>query len=459
MRWPIRIQLLLPTLSVVVLAIVLASGASAYLGAVRARQTLEENLGRVVDTMTEARFPLSEAVVLRQMSGLSGAEFIFLDENDHIVAGTLPLGEADLRRLGTLQRHDAPDAAADRRIELGGLAYLSRRVAVSPRGTAARAGSLVVLYSEGRWSAAMRQAAYPALAAGAIAVALVVLVTTILAERFVRPIRQLGDQTAAIARGDFTPVSIARRDDEIRDLAASINRMTDRLREYGQEVRRNEQLRTLGQLGAGMAHQLRNAATGGRMAIELHQRECPGPAGRESIEVALRQLRLMESYLQRFLALSRPRPACRTAVSLDALVDDVSALVRPACVHAGIEFSVVKAAAPLSVGGDPEELRQLVLNLVLNAVDATGGHDRSAARIVLSLEPLGDERAAIRVEDSGPGPSQDLAARLFEPFVTGKPDGTGLGLFVARQIAEDHGGSIRWQRRGDMTQFVVELKR
>ena len=173
-------------------------------------------------------------------------------------------------------------------------------------GRAAESGSLVVLYSQERWSAAMWQAAYPALVAGAVAVLAVVVVTTLLARRFVRPIRRLGDQTARIAQGDFTPVGVGKVDDELRDLAVSINRMTERLSQYEREVRRSEQLRTLGQLGAGMAHQLRNAATGGRMAIELHQRQCAA-AGGEDLEVALRQLRLMESYLQRFLTLSRPK--------------------------------------------------------------------------------------------------------------------------------------------------------
>ena len=120
------------------------------------------------------------------------------------------------------------------------------------------------------------------LAAGAVAAVAIVLVTTVLAHRFVRPIRQLGDRAAAIARGDFQPVAVSRHDDEIRDLALSINRMSEQLGQYEGQVRRHEQLRTLGQLGAGIAHQLRNAATGGRMAIELHQRQCAAapPANR-----------------------------------------------------------------------------------------------------------------------------------------------------------------------------------
>jgi signal transduction histidine kinase len=245
-------------------------------------------------------------------------------------------------------------------------------------------------------------------------------------------------------------------DDELRALAVSINRMTERLSQYEREVRRSEQLRTLGQLGAGMAHQLRNAATGGRMAIELHQRQCAA-AGGEDLEVALRQLRLMESYLQRFLTLSRPKSQVHEIVPLADLVDDVCALVRPACLHAGIDLTALKPAEPLCVQGDAEELRQLAVNLVLNAVDATSGHERSPARIVVALEPIDAGRCALCVCDTGPGPSAEVSARLFEPFVTGKPEGTGLGLFVARQIAEDHGGSIRWQRSEGMTEFRVEL--
>ena len=461
MRRPIQIQLLLPTLSVVILAIALASGASGYFGAMRERRSQEENLRRVVATLTKGPFPLTETV-LRQMSGLSGAEFVFLDTKQDVLAGTLALSPEDQRRLADLPISQEPGEArhgamgAQPGVELGGGVYLSQRIAIVRRGPRAESGSLVVLYSQERWTAATWQAAYPALAAGAVAVLAVVVVATLLARRFVQPIRRLGDQTARIAQGDFTPVGEGKVDDELRDLAVSINRMTERLSQYEREVRRSEQLRTLGQLGAGMAHQLRNAATGGRMAIELHQRQC-GAAGAEDLAVALRQLRLMESYLQRFLTLSRPKRQVHELVPLAALVDDVAALVRPACLHAGIELTTLKPDAPLSVWGDGEELRQLVVNLALNAVDATSGHEQLPARIVIALEPVDAGRCALCVRDSGPGPAAELSARLFEPFVTGKPEGTGLGLFVARQIAEDHGGTIRWQRCEGMTEFRVEL--
>jgi signal transduction histidine kinase len=478
MRWPIQFQLLLPMLTVVVLAIALASIGSAYLGGRRARQAQEESLSRVVATLTEAWYPPTEPV-LRMMAGLSGAEFVLLDRRDSIKASTLPLNADDLKQLR--QIHDgqpSSDLAGRPTTSLGGRSYLSQRLAVAAgREPVTSPGSLYVLYPEDRWSALMWQAADPALIAGAVATAAIVLVTTLLAHRFVRPIRQLGDRAAAIARGDFQAAPVWRHDDEIRDLALSINRMAEQLGRYEVQVRRHEQLRTLDQLGAGMAHQLRNAATGGRMAIELHRRECAAGAASEALDVALRQLELMESYLQRFMALGRERPLAAEDVSLSAVVEDALSLVRPACVHAGIELEFVPPSQPLSVRGDAEALRQLTVNLVINAVEAAGRQSKGQAQIFVVLEIakckmqnanckmstsnpqslIPNPSAALYVRDTGPGPSPDATDRLFEPFVSGKPEGTGLGLYVARHIVEGHRGSIRWQREDNMTCFTVEL--
>ena len=114
---------------------------------------------------------------------------------------------------------------------------------------------------------------------------------------------------------------------------------------------------------------------------------------------------------------------------LAAVVDDVCALVRPACLHAGIELTALKPAEPICVQGDAEELRQLLVNLALNAVDATSGHEQSPARIVVALEPIDAGRCALCVRDSGPGPSAEVSARLFEPFRDRQAGGHRPGPF------------------------------
>jgi signal transduction histidine kinase len=109
------------------------------------------------------------------------------------------------------------------------------------------------------------------------------------------------------------------------------------------------------------------------------------------------------------------------------------------------------------VRGDPEALRQLTVNLVLNAVEAAGRQSAGRPRITVALERAGQDRAALHVRDTGSGPPPEVADRLFEPFISGKPEGTGLGLYVARQVVEGHHGSIRWQRHDGETCFTVEL--
>ena len=498
MRWPIRFQLLLPNLSVVVLAIAVATGITAYYGGSRARQAHEENLRRVVATLAEAYFPLSEPV-LQQMRGLSGADFVFFDRQESLQASTLRLTDIEMVRLLEIPGENRSSRlATSPTVSLGGRAYLGQRVAVASHDPLSPAGSLVVLYPKDLWWEGVWQAACPAILVSAVAVAAVVLVTTLLANRFVRPIHDLRRQAAAIARGDFQPLMVTPRNDEIRDLAVSINQMAEQLDRFEDQVRRHEQLRILGQLGAGIAHQLRNAATGGRMAIELHQRDCNGRHG-ESLEVALRQLRLMESYLQRFLAVGRTEPIALQPLSLSSVVRSAVTLVQPTCTHAGVELVFHEPPLPFWIQGDPEALRQLILNLVLNAVEAVGephveiqdgpasqeGESRfrgetvtqpttvvamarvvaaptaprhnAPRRIVVELERLGENRVAVHVRDSGPGPAAEVAGRLFEPFVTSKAQGTGLGLYVARQVAEIHHGSIEWQRTNNETCFSIIL--
>jgi signal transduction histidine kinase len=461
-------------LSVVLLAIVLASGTSAYLDVREANGRQEKELARVVAALGDPTYGLSESV-LATIRGLSGAEFVVFAADGQLKAHTLALKPEEVDLLRRLPA-EVPVAEAEAGqastsggatprpqrspkqvvVPLAARTYLATCMLLTRRGTASPPGRAVVLYGEGQWWAGARQAAYPTLITGALAALAVLAITTVLARRFVRPIQELGRQTAAIAQGQFQPVGVAARDDEIRDLALSINRMTETLGQYEQSVRRSERLRTLGQLGAGMAHQLRNSATGAWMAVDLHQRECPAGAESRSLEMAIRQLRLMESYLQRFLTLGRPAAGVRQRVDLEPLVRDVLGLVGPVCSHAKIDLGFEPAAEPLAVLGDAEALRQVLVNLILNAVEAAGRPGGGAGKVRVALSRCGRE-ARLAVKDSGPGPAPAVRDRLFEPFVSEKPEGTGLGLFVAREVAEAHQGTLGWQQTDGMTCFTLQL--
>jgi signal transduction histidine kinase len=274
------------------------------------------------------------------------------------------------------------------------------------------------------------------------------------ARRLGRRILELERRTRQIAAGNFSPMPLSRQNDELNDLSRSVNDMAGRLFHLQDEVKKNERLRLFGQVSAGLAHQLRNGVTGARLAVQLHARECTNPGDGEALSVALRQLNLLELNLKRFLQFGRPDELRSELCSLTQPVEDAIALLRHQCHHAHIDLRWNSPPVPASVRADVAQLGQLFLNLITNAMDAAGPGGWVEVTINVLQSP---PNAVVEITDSGPGPAPELAERLFEPFVTGKPDGVGLGLAVARQIAETHGGRITYRRALDRTCFIVEL--
>jgi signal transduction histidine kinase len=250
-------------------------------------------------------------------------------------------------------------------------------------------------------------------------------------------------------------------DDEIRDLSVAVNRTAEMLTDYEQQVRRSEQMRTATMLGASIAHQIRNAVTGCRMAIDLHAVDCCASDDRECLDVAQRQLRLMESQLQRFLRIGkRPAEMVQRHVDLGDLVENLLPLIRPVAQHAGVQLGCRIASGRLAVRGDDDALGQVVINLLLNAVQAAqqNGIERQGLRRVnIEVSTTEAHAAEIVISDSGAGPADSVATSLFEPFVTDKAEGAGLGLAAAKEVVAAHGGSIGWNRENGMTRFRVEL--
>src|SRR5262249_31606973 len=157
-----------------------------------------------------------------------------------------------------------------------------------------------VLYSESLWRDALWQALRPALLLGVLGGVISIILTVAVTQHLTRRIQELERRTRLIAAGDFSPMPLPRRHDELRDLSLSVNDMAQRLAQFQETAGKTERLRLLGQVSGGLAHQLRNGATGARLAVQLHARECPA-ADAETLAVALRQLDLVETHLRRFL--------------------------------------------------------------------------------------------------------------------------------------------------------------
>jgi signal transduction histidine kinase len=447
LRWPIRNQILLPFVVVLMVAVATTAAAAAYLAALRSEEQTVRQLEAVTHTLTQTNFPLTNSV-LDKMRGLSGAHFMVRGE-DGVVEGTLPGIEQVPAHLA-LRRGDGSRAFdLHQRLTVAGSRYIAAEIPLQGRKGMS---SLVVLYPEQSWRQARWEAAKPPLAIGGAALAVMIVVAFWLAHRFSSRIRQLQQQVGSIAEGDFREIDLGSRDDELRELVVSVNRMSNQLRRMRETIRQTERTQLLGQLAGGLAHQLRNAITGARLAAQIHEKRCAVMRNDESLSVVLRQLAITEEQLKGILSLGSGEQRSRIDLELNPLLQEVALLVRPACEHARVAFQFEPRLNGERLRGDAGGLRAAVLNLTLNGIEAAGPNGAVALRAAAENGEL-----HIEVSDTGLGPEPALADTVFEPFVTGKPNGVGLGLALASRVASEHGGKLTWQRREDMTCFSLRL--
>lgn len=266
---------------------------------------------------------------------------------------------------------------------------------------------------------------------------------------------------AGLLGRDFPPIELTggadleHLDRQVGALGSRIEQVVERLRQREHEVRRAEQLAALGQLAAGMAHEIRNPMTSIKMLIQAARENGPAELPAEDLAVMEREIRRVEQSLQTFLDFARPPKPAKAPTDLTTVIRDTLELARGRAVRQRVSTRFEPPANRTVVDADPVQLRQVMVNLVLNALDAmpTGGE--------LSIE-IRDEAAGveIRVTDSGPGIADEFKTRLFEPFASTRETGLGLGLVICRRIVEDHGGSIRGENlHGGGARFVVTLPR
>lgn len=439
-------QLVWPTVGLVLAAVLALVAFTTWQATRRALDGAADSRERIKAALERSRVPLGPAVV-DALGDLTGSDLVVWNEDDELPAASTLSADRLAAAAEPLRRARDGDV-----VSLDGDSYAVGLV----RASGVRPERAILLTPVQRPLDTMRAAAWPIMAMAAATIALLVPLGLAATGSIARRIAAIERRVERFSRGDFAAEESAMvTDDEVGRLAAGVERMRGELDTLRSRLAAGERERLLGQLAAGFAHELRNAITGARLAIDLHRRRCPAGAAAEppdeSLAVACRQLDILEEEIRGLLALGRPPTDVPTTVDLDPLACEVRDLVAPRCDHAGVSLA---AATPCHTRlvGRRDGLRAALVNLALNGIDAAG----RGGRVRIAVEPAPPGLALV-VEDDGPGPPPALAATLHEPFVTGKPEGIGLGLAVVRAVAEQHGGTLAWSRRDGRTRFEIRL--
>ncbi len=297
--------------------------------------------------------------------------------------------------------------------------------------------------------------------AGAIVVCAVLFM--VLAVVIHRPMVELQEKMARVRAGDlFVNVSFADRNDEIGDLGQHFNEMVQQLRESREEIERlhrtqvsrAEHLATLGEMAAGIAHEIRNPLAGIAGVMEIVGRDLPSNSAAKAVLGEVRhEVGHINKIVTELLEIARPKPPVFRPADLVAVAKHASLFARDQASAKHVKLEVEKCDPLPLLEFDSGQIHQVLLNLLLNAVQACS--EGGIVRVDFTDD---DQNVTATVTDTGKGIPPEVLPNIFRPFFTTKGNGTGLGLSLARRIVEDHGGRLEATSEVDKgSQFALIL--
>lgn len=265
---------------------------------------------------------------------------------------------------------------------------------------------------------------------------------------FSRPMRRLTEGLREVAEGDYRVRIPPGGGQELDEMAAGFNSMAEqleRLRGMELQMRRSEQLAALGEAAAVMAHEIRNPLGIIKTSSQtVRMKEKLDPSRDRLIGFILEEVDRIDALVQELLDYVRPGDMLQETIDLhEDVVARVIEFAKPELDRRHITSAVSGPSSPAIVLGDSGKLYQALLNILINAMDAMP----KGGRITIGTS-IENGYAVVCTEDTGIGIPKELQPRIFEPFVTNKPRGTGLGLAKARSTVEQHGGDISCESEG-----------
>jgi two-component system, NtrC family, sensor histidine kinase HydH len=241
---------------------------------------------------------------------------------------------------------------------------------------------------------------------------------------------------------------------ELEQSAAELAAAYRRLQESFEQLRRADRLSALGQLSAGLAHEIKNPLASMKGSLEIVAEDFPaGHEKREFLEIFKKELDRLNAVLTEFLQFARPPRPDRQPCRIEDVLESIRIVCSSEAERAGVALALACDRGIPEISADAGQLQQAFLNIVLNGIQAMPGGGRlgiDACRRNGALE--------VAVSDEGPGIPEAARSHVFDPFFTTKDRGTGLGLSIAHNLVRGHGGDIHIEdRAGGGLRFVVVL--
>jgi len=428
-----------------VLVALVATSAASYAALWAVSRALE---GRVRGQLLSASgvvargdFAVNRAILL-SVREITGAHVLTFTTAGVVLASTVEAGErgdlvARVTAAGVARGHEAtPGAASVVRMDCGVPCF------VAFRPVEGRPGTVVALVADSSELVALTSAVTrTVLLAAALSVVVMMLASQVVARRVTAPLARLSD----FAHGLTVDAPYRRAptgEDEIGQLAGAFNGMLDRVDQSREALLRSGKLALAGLLAARVAHDVRNPLSSIQMQAQLLRAETREPDQRATLDAILHDIDQVESVVSDLLELARPgaprlQPAQVNTVVREAL-QQMSAQLRYRKI--AVEDDLEEALPTVNL--DAHRFKQALLNVLRNAADAihAGGTIAVRTRRV-------DMAVVIEVRDDGVGVDPAMVEQVFEPFVSTKPDGVGLGLVNTRAVVESHGGTIVLERQ------------
>jgi signal transduction histidine kinase len=228
--------------------------------------------------------------------------------------------------------------------------------------------------------------------------------------------------------------------------AAELARAHNELQSSFEQLRRADRLSAMGELSAGLAHEIRNPLGAIEGAVQiLRRQQLPPETKLEFGELAQRELDRLKGIVNHFLEFARPQAPRRVPIEPVLLLQSVAKLSAETAKMGGVQLHVLETVGLPAIAVDPEQIKQVLLNLVINAVKAMP----NGGEITLRAAAADGKILQFQIQDEGVGIASEDLERIFDPFFTTREEGTGLGLSIAERIVSQHGGHIEARRNPD----------